>query len=99
MSQHKEVIAKEGLGFDPNTIRAKNVALKKSATPQNVVFVCEVHKGKGKNKFGDVVGSESATKGKSIPNKSKEAMHPSHVLSKAKDGDVYAKFVEPHNAF
>ena len=33
------------------------------------------------------------------PNKPREFMPPSYVLRKTKDGEVYAKFVGPRNAF
>src|ERR1041384_515977 len=100
LSHHKETLAKEGLGFDPSTSATKDVALSKGSTPQKVVFVREGHKDKGKKKVDDVgVGSGKATRGKSISNKKKEKMPPSYVLRKAKDGDVYAKFIGPRNAF
>ena len=53
---------------------------------------------KGKGKVDDV-GSRQATRGKPTHNKPKEFMPPSYVLRKAKDGDVYAQFVGPRNAF
>ena len=46
-----------------------------------------------------VVVSGKATRGKPTHNKPKEFMPPSYVLRKAKDGDVYAQFVGPRNAF
>src|ERR1041384_1489422 len=100
LSHHKESLAKEGLGFDPSMSATKDVVLSKGSTPQKVVFVREGHKDKGKKKVDDVgVGSGRATRGKSIPNKKKEKMPPSYVLRKEKDGDVYAKFIGPRNAF
>ena len=34
-----------------------------------------------------------------VPHIEPYKMPPSYVLRKAKDGDVYAKFIGPHNAF
>ena len=100
LSHHKETIAKEGLGFDPSTSVTKDVTLSKESTPQKVIFVREGHKGKGKKKVDEVgVVSGKATRGKPTPNKKKEKTPPSYVLRKAKDGDVFAKFIGPHNAF
>lgn len=53
----------------------------------------EGHKEKGK------VVSGSATRGLPTLNKTTEFMPPSYVLSKSKEGEVYAKFVGPRNAF
>ena len=47
---------------------------------------------------GKVV-SGKATRGMLTLNKHKEFMPPSYVLRKIKDGEVYAKFGGPHNAF
>ena len=64
-----------------------------------MVFVREGHKDKGKKKDDEVgVGSGKATRGKPIPNKKNEKMPPSYVLCKENDGDVFAKFIGPHNA-
>ena len=41
----------------------------------------------------------SATMGMPTLNKPKEFMPPSYVPHKTKDGEVYAKFVGPQNAF
>ena len=97
LSQHKEVVAKEGLGFDPSTSK-KKMAPQKCTTPIKETFVREGHKEKGKGKVDKVV-SGKATRGMPTPNKQKEFMPPSYVLRKAKDGDVYAQFVGPRNAF
>src|SRR3954468_20202207 len=100
LSHHKESLAKEGLGFDPSTSVTKDVTLSKGSTPQKVIFIREGNKDKGKKKVNEVgVGSGKATRGKPIPNKKKEKMPPTYVLRKAKDGDVYAKFIGPRNAF
>ena len=96
-SQHKETIAKEGLGFDPSTSNTNDFSPSKSLPPQNITFVHEGHKDKGKKEV--VIVSGKATRGKPTPNKKKEKMPPSYVLRKAKDGDVYAKFIGPRNAF
>ena len=78
----------------------KDVTLSKGSTPQKVIFVHEGHKDKGKKKVDEVgVVSGKATRGKPTPNKKKEKMPPSYVLRKAKDGNVFAKFIGPRNAF
>ena len=43
--------------------------------------------------------SGKATRGMPTLNKPKEFMLPSYVLRKTKDGEVFAKFVGPRNAF
>ena len=92
LSKHIEVFAKEGLGFDPSTSK-KNTCSQKCTTPLKETFVREGHKEKGK------VVSGKATRGKPTLNKPKEFVPPSYVLRKTKDGEVYAKFVGPRNAF
>ena len=92
LSQHNEVFAKEGLGFDPSTSK-KKTSSQKCTTPLKETFVREGHKEKGK------VVSGKATRGMPTLNKPKEFMPPSYVLRKTKDGEVYAKFVGPRNAF
>ena len=92
--------AKEGLGFDPSTSVTKDVTLSKESTPKKVIFVREGHKDKGKKIVDKVgVGNGKAIRGKSTPNKKKEKMPPSYVLRKAKDGEVFTKFIGPCNAF
>ena len=56
LSQHNEVFAKEGLGFDPSTSKNKTSS-KKCTTPLKETFVREGHKEKGK------VVSGKATRG------------------------------------
>jgi hypothetical protein len=100
LSHHKESFAKEGLGFDPSTSVTKDVTLSKESTPQKVIFVREGHKDKGKKIVDKVgVGNGKAIRGKPTPTKKKEKMPPSYVLRKAKDGEVFAKFIGPRNAF
>ena len=61
--------------------------------------MCEGHKDKWKGKVDDGIASGNATSGKPTPNKmKKEKMPPSYVRRKAKEGEVYAKFVGPQNA-
>ena len=50
LSQHKEVVAKEGLGFDPSSSKKKNVLLKRAQLLSRLTFVREGHKEKGKGK-------------------------------------------------
>src|SRR4051812_41378233 len=100
LSHHNDSFAKEGLGFDPSTSVTKDVTLSKGSTPQKVIFVHEGHKDKGKKKVDEVgVGNGKATRGNPIPNKRKEKMPQSYVLHKAKDGEVFSKFIGPHNSF
>ena len=47
LSQHNEVFAKEGLGFDPSTSK-KKTSSQKCTTPLKETFVREGHKEKGK---------------------------------------------------
>ena len=91
LSQHNEVFAKEGLGFDPSTSK-KKMSSQKCTTPLKETFVREGHKEKGK------VVSGKATRGMLTLNKPKLFMPPSYVLCNTKDGEVYAKFVGPRNA-
>jgi hypothetical protein len=91
------VVAKEGLGFDPS-ISKKKTSSQKCTTPLKETFVREGHKEKGKGKVDKVV-SGKATRGIPTLNKPKEFMPPSYVLRKTKDGEVYAQFVGPRNAF
>lgn len=97
LSQHKEVVAKEGHGFDPSTSKKKTTP-QKCSTPIKETFVREGHKEKGKGNVNKFV-SGKATRGIPTPNKPKKCMPPSYVLRKAKDGDVYAQFFGPRNAF
>jgi hypothetical protein len=97
LSRHNEVFAKEGLGFDPS-ISKKKTSSQKCTTPLKETFVREGHKEKGKGKVNKVV-SGKATRGMPTPNKPKDFMPPSYVLRKTKDGEVYAQFVGPRNAF
>ena len=92
LSQHSKVFAKGGLGLDPSTSK-KKTSSQKCTTPLKKTFVREGHKEKGK------VVSGKATRGMPTLNKTKEFMPPSYVLRKTKDGEVYAKFVGPRNAF
>ena len=91
LSQHNEVFAKEGLGFDPSTSK-KKTSSQKCTTPLKETFVREGHKEKGK------VVSGKSTRGMPTLNKPKVFMPQSYVLRKTKDGEVYAKFVGPCNA-
>ena len=67
--------------------------MRENTTPLKETFVREGHKEKGK------VASGKATRGMPTLNKPKEFMTPSYVLRKTKDGEFYAKFVGPRNAF
>ena len=92
LSRHNGGFGEEGLGFNPITAK-KSASPLKCTTPLKEIFVREGHKEKGK------VVSGSATRGSSTHNKTTEFMPPSYVLRKSKEGEVYAKFVGPRNAF
>ena len=46
-----------------------------------------------------IIDTLESIRGMPTLNKPKEFMPPSYVLRKTKDGEVYAKFVGPQNAF
>jgi hypothetical protein len=90
LSNQKEVVAKEGLGFVPKSKKKKNNKIKKPL-PLKEVFV---KKGEGahKEKKNKVVGG-NVKKGNPTPSNKAGDFNPSYVLCRASDGHVYAKFV------
>jgi hypothetical protein len=98
LSNQKECVAKEGIGFDPSSKKKKNKkkSNKKKIGPtpppqQKVVFVHEGHKEKEKEK--GVVGNGKVTRDKAIPKDFAGKNNPSYILMRGDDGYTFAKFV------
>jgi hypothetical protein len=91
LSNQKEVVAKEGLGFAPKSKKKKKKSKTKQPLPLKKVFV---KKGEGvhEEKKNKVVGG-NAKKGKTTPPNKAGDFNPSYVLCRASDGHVYAKFI------
>src|SRR3954447_13540929 len=98
LSNQKECVAKEGIGFDPSQNKMKNKHKKKNkkkkhqATPpqQQITFVQEGHK--EKEKGNEKVGEEAITK-EMVPSYNYAGMNnPSYVLLRRNDGYTFAKF-------
>jgi hypothetical protein len=94
LSNQKEVVAKEGLGFAPKSKKKKKSNKKsktKQALPLKDTFVKE-GEGAPNNKKNEAMGG-NVNRGKTThPNKADD-FNPSYVLCRASDGHVYAKFV------
>ena len=95
LSNQKEVVAKEGVGFSPKSKNKKKNEKKNDKTkrppPLKQTFVKEGEGAPKENKNNAKSGD--AKKGKAIsPNKVGD-FNPSYVLCRASDGHVYAKFV------
>ena len=93
LSNQKEVMAKEGLGFAPKSKKKKSnkKSKTKQALPLKETFVKE-GEGAPKKKKNEAVGG-NVKRGKTThPNKAGD-FNPSYVLCRASDGHVYAKFV------
>ena len=101
LSNQKECVAKEGIGFDPSQKKKKkkkhkkkkNKKKKHQATPhqQQITFVQEGHKEKEKGK--EKVGEEVISK-EMVPSSNYAGMNnPSYVLMRRNDGYTFAKFV------
>ena len=98
LSNQKECVAKEGVGFNPATKSGKNNKKKNSkkigltpSPPQKVVFVQEGHKEKEKEMKG--VGNGKVIRDKAIPKNFAGKNNPSYVLMRGDDGYTFAKFV------
>jgi hypothetical protein len=89
LSNQKEVVAKEGLGFVPKS-KKKKKSKTKQPLPLKEVFVKE-GEGVPKVKKNKVVGGD-AKKGKTTPPNKADDFNPSYVSCRASDGHVYAKF-------
>jgi len=100
LSNQKECVAKEGIGFDPSQKKKKNKHKKKKnkkkkhqATPpqQQITFVQEGHKEKEKGK--EKVGEEVISKEVAPSSNYAGINNPSYVLMRRNDGYTFAKFV------
>ena len=91
LSNQKEVVAKEGVGFAPKSKNKKKNDKAKRAPPLKQTFVKE-GEGAYKEKKNTVRGSDAKKGNASLPNKAVD-FNPSYVLCHASDGHVYAKFV------
>ena len=98
LSNQKECVAKEGIGFDPSSKKkkTKKKSHKKKIGPtsppqQKIAFVHEGHKDKEKEKGN--VGDGKVTRDKAIPKEFAGKNNPSYVLMRGDDGYTFAKFV------
>ena len=95
LSNQKEVVAKEGIGFAPKSKKKKKNDKTKQPPPLKQKFVKEGEcnpKEKKNNTKGDGV-----KKGHATPSNKAGDFNPSYVLCRASDGHVYAKFIgSPH---
>ena len=90
LSNQKEVVAKEGVGFAPKS-KKKKMMKTTQVPPLKETFVKEGNITHEKKK--DKVVSDSAKKGKITPSNRADDFNPSYVLCRASDGHVYAKYV------
>ena len=91
LSNQKEVVAKEGIGFAPKSKNKKKNDKTKRPPPLKKTFVKE-GKGDPKEKKNNVKGGD-VKKGKTTSSNKVDDFNPSYVLCRASDGHVYAKFV------
>ena len=91
LSNQKEVVAKEGVGFTPKSKNKKKNDKTKRPPPLKQTFVKE-GEGAPKEKKEKVMGVD-VQKGKSISSNKAGDFNPSYALCRASDGHVYAKFV------
>ena len=91
LSNQKEVVAKEGIGFAPNPKNKKKNDKTKRPPPLKQTFVKE-GEGAPKEKKNNVKGGD-VKKGNATPSNKAGDFNPSYVLCCASDGHVYAKFV------
>ena len=95
LSNQKEVVAKEGVGFAPKSKNKKKNDKTKRPPPLKKTFVKE-GEGAPKEKKNNVKGGD-VKKGNATPCNKADDFNPSYVLCRASDGHVYAKFVgSPH---
>ena len=90
LSNQKEVVAKEGIGFAPKS-KDKKKNDKAKRPPLKKTFVKE-GEGASKEKNNNVKGGD-VKKGNATPSNKAGDFNPSYVLCRASDGHVYAKFV------
>ncbi|SPT21075.1 unnamed protein product [Triticum aestivum] len=91
LSNQKEVVAKEGVGFAPKSKNKKKNDKAKRPPPLKQTFVKE-GEGAPKEKKNNVKGGD-VKKGNATPSNKAGDFNPSYVLCRASDGHVYAKFV------
>ena len=92
LSNQKEVVAKEGLGYTPKSKKKKNKKSKtKKSSPLKDVFVKERESTLKEKKNKGIGGN--AKRGKTTHSDNAGEFNPSYVLCRANDGHVYAKFV------
>ena len=93
LSNQKEVVAKEGVGFAPKSKNKKKNDKAKRPPPLKQTFVKE---GEGASKEKEKKKNNVKKGNVTPPNKAGD-FNPSYVLCRASDGHVYAKFVgSPH---
>jgi hypothetical protein len=90
LSNQKEAVAKEGIGFAPKSKKKKNDKTKQPP-PLKQTFVKE-GEGAPKEKKNNAKGGV-AKKGNTTPPNIAGDLNPSYVLCRASDGHVYSKFV------
>jgi hypothetical protein len=91
LSNQKDQIGKEGLGFSTKSKKKNNKKKKPSPSSKAIIFVKEGELAKEKE-TNTVVGSE-VTRDLPTHNDFAGKYNPSYVLMKSKDGHVYAKYV------
>ncbi|SPT16551.1 unnamed protein product [Triticum aestivum] len=91
LSNQKEVLGKEGIGFAPKSKNKKKNDKAKRPPPLKQTFVKE-GEGAPKEKKSNVKGG-SVKKGNATPSNKASDFNPSYVLCHPSDGHVYAKFV------
>src|SRR6187401_2625932 len=89
LSNQKEVVAKEGIGFAPKPKKKKNDKTKQPP-PLRQSFVKE---GEGTSTKKKMVKSGGVKKNSTIPSNMADDFNPSYVLCRASDGHVFTKFV------
>ena len=96
LSNQKEVVAKEGIGFAPNPKNKKKNDKTKQPPPLMQTFVKEGESAFEEKKKNIAKGG-NVKKGNATPPNKAGDFNPSYVFCRASDGHVYAKFVgSPH---
>ena len=92
LSNQKEVVGKEGIGFAPKS-KSKKKKINKANRPPPLkqTFVKEGDGASKKKK--EKVKEVDVQKGKNVSSNKAGDFNPSYVLCRASDGHVYAKFV------
>jgi len=91
LSNQKEVVSKEGIGFVPKSKKKKKNDKTKLPPPLKQTFV-KGGEGAPKEKKNNAKGGV-AKRGNATPSNKDGDFNPSYVLCRASDGHVYAKFV------